>query len=112
MTPSWLATRQEYDNSGSIDQDKLLHGHENRTSCCYEVVPFDCITASCGHDTHKLKHPFRGDYYTRDDLPCTVYAPEPALTYHTNCPKHRSYNEALDKAQQDGLLMENHTDQS
>ena len=106
MTPSWLATKQEYDNADSIDQDKLKYGLENRTSCCYEIVPFDCITATCGHDSHELKDPLTGDFYTRDDLPCTVYAAEPALTYHTNCPKRRSYSEALDQAKQQGLLRE------
>ena len=107
MNPTWLATKREYDNADSIDQDKLLHGHENRTSCCYKVVPFDCITATCGHGKHEIKDPYTGDSYTRDDLPCTAYTPEPALTFHINCPKRRSYNEAIDLVEQEGLLRNN-----
>ena len=107
MQPTWLTTKQEYDNADSIDQDKLLHGLETRTSCCQQVVPTDCLNAVCGHGDHEVQEPF-SDQWTRDDLPCITYAPEPSLTYHTNCPKRRTYNQALEEATAAGSLREQH----
>ena len=106
MPPTWLTTKQEYDNADSIDQDKLLHGLETRTSCCLQVVPTDCLNSVCGHGDHTVQEPFTRQWTTRDDLPCTDYAPEPALTYHTNCPRRRSYHQALEEATAAGSLRE------
>ena len=53
MSPiSWLTTPAELDEADSVDLEKLLDGNETRTVCCLEVVPTDCVNASCGHGAH------------------------------------------------------------
>ena len=106
MFPTWFATKAEYDDADSIDQEKLLDGLEARTSCCYQLVPTDCINSVCGHGDHELTDPYTKEIYTRDDIPCIQYAPEPALLYHTVCNNRRSRHEAMQHALEKGLLRE------
>ena len=104
MGMSLFTTPEELETADSVDREKLESGLEIRTSCCYDMVPYDCIVANCGHGDHefadiivwgaaKVKK-----YYKRDDMPCIAYAPEPALTFHVNCENRRSQNEAIDIA--------------
>ena len=120
MSPSSLTTPREYDQASSIDQEKLLNGLETRTTCCHQIAPTDCLNAVCGHGHHDDRGPDdRGadnenpldedpdqEWTPRDDLTCTVYAPCPALTYHQNCTERRSYQEALEQAQLEGMLRD------
>ena len=103
---SWLTTQAEMDEADSIDRDKLELGLENRTRCCYRVAPTDYMTAVCGHGQHKLQDPVTKEWYARCDMPCIVYAPDPALNYHSDCQQRRSYNEALSDARAAGSLRE------
>ena len=48
-----MTTPEELDQAGSVDLEKLLAGLEARTVCCLEVVPTDCMDASCGHGAHE-----------------------------------------------------------
>ena len=115
MSPSSLTTPREYDQASSIDQEKLLNGLETRTTCCHQIAPTDCLNAVCGHGHHDdrgpdYENPLEEDpdeeWTPRDDLTCTVYAPCPALTYHQNCTERRSYQEALEQAQLEGMLRD------
>ena len=49
-----MTTPEELDHAGSVDLEKLLAGLEARTVCCLEVVPTDCMDASCGHGAHEF----------------------------------------------------------
>ena len=120
MSPSWLTTPREYDLADSIDQEKLLNGLETRTTCCHQIAPTDCLNAVCGHGHHDDSSPddsspddsspdeldTDSEWTPRDDLPCILYAYDPALTYHHNCTERRSYHEALEQAQLEGLLRD------
>ena len=102
--PTPLTTLAELDDADSIDRQKLLDGLETRTTCCFEVVPTDCLNAACSHGQHELTNPYTGEPYTRDDLPCNYYAPDPALSYHPHCANRRTYNDALQLARNQDTL--------
>ena len=90
-------------DADSLDQAKLASGLEVRTSCCHRLVPTDCLNAVCQHGVHELRDPVTGESQTRDDIPCILYAPEPALTYHhPPCTARRTYLEALAEAEEIG----------
>ncbi len=102
--PSWFTTWQEMDEADSVDLEKLRDGLEARTTCCYELVPTDCMTADCGHGHHEIQDPLTGEPLCPhgSDLPCTEYAPDTALMYHRDCQNRRSYHEAVTKAREQG----------
>ena len=102
--PTPLTTLDELDDADSEDREKLLDGTETRTSCCFQVVPTDCLLAACSHGRHEFRDPYTGETYRRDDMPCDSYAPEPALTFHLDCPDRRSYSQALSIARQHDTL--------
>ena len=101
---SHVTTPAELDEANSVDWEPLFFGLENRTSCCLELVPHDCLTSTCGHGDHEFKVPADPggaepeSWEMRDDVPCILYAPEPALMYHTDCPKRRSRSQAISEA--------------
>ena len=111
---SHITTPAELDGADSVDLERLLSGLEARTSCCLQVVPYDCLTDTCGHGSHEFRTPTPAgsrepesrepesqedeQWEHRDDVPCVLYAPEPALLYHTDCQERRSRSQALSEA--------------
>ena len=101
---SHITTPAEMDQVDSVDWEQIFFGLENRTSCCLEVVPYDCLTSTCGHGDHDFKVPTGpgstepDSWEQRDDVPCVLYGPEPALLHHVDCPKRRSRSQAISEA--------------
>ena len=106
---SHITTPAELAEAATVDWEQLFFGLENRTSCCLELVPHDCLTSTCGHGDHEFRVPADPgsagpeapegeEWERRDDVPCVLYAPEPALLYHTDCQKRRSRSQAISEA--------------
>ena len=101
---SHITTPAELAEAATVDWEQLFFGLENRTSCCLEAVPHDCLTSTCGHGDHEFRVPTEPggaepeSWEQRDDVPCVLYAPEPALLYHQDCQKRRSRSQAIREA--------------
>ena len=78
-----LTTPRELTDANLDDLEKLELGLESRTTCCFSVVPTDCMNGVCGHGTHESQE-------SRDeDGPCTKYQPSDILR-HPGCLNLRS----------------------
>ena len=66
-----------------LDREKLELGLESRTTCCFSVVPTDCMNGICGHGTHESQESWD------EDGPCTEYQPSDILS-HPGCLNLRS----------------------
>lgn len=86
---SHFTTPQELDATDNVDLQALLDGNEIRTVCCFRHVPYDCLTASCGHGAHQPE---------RDDFPCIVYVPENHVLAHHPCDARRDRMQAVEEA--------------
>ena len=108
---SHITTPAELDGVDSVDLERLLFGLEARTSCCLQVVPYDCLTGTCGHGGHEFRAPTpagsgepesreeeQGEdeqWEQRDDVPCVLYAPEPVINVNYFC---RSRSQTVSEA--------------
>ena len=75
------------------DLERLYDGNEIRTSCCHEVVPYECSVSRCEDPLTDRYWQMLDSGETMDDPPaCDLYR-ENCIIFHTDCPQRRSVHE-------------------